>query len=107
MSSEAQRAMLEEALLDDAAVHTKLGKLTSHYLAGRHDAACLEVGVESQETDYWRAIVLRRNASWIKAVGALSPGSGHLVAVGLAHTCGQGSLIELMRDAGFSVSRVK
>jgi uncharacterized protein YbaP (TraB family) len=52
-------------------------------------------------------LVLARNRAWLARLEPLMAAGGAFVAVGAAHLRGPGSVVELLRDRGFQVTRVK
>lgn len=51
-------------------------------------------------------LLYRRNASWLPALERLLADGGGFVAVGAAHTVGPRSLVELMAQRGYKVTRI-
>jgi uncharacterized protein YbaP (TraB family) len=51
-------------------------------------------------------ILFRRNASWMPAIEAIVTGGGGFIAVGAAHLVGPRSVVELLRQRGYNVTRI-
>ncbi|NBB93441.1 MAG: TraB/GumN family protein [Gammaproteobacteria bacterium] len=66
--------------------------------------------VETMQTEYpelYDVLFTRRNADWVEQLEAELAGSGtDFVAVGVGHLVGEGSVIELLRERGWTVERV-
>lgn len=63
-----------------------------------------EMGMDDKELD---KMVNDRNASWVNILIGLLPTSAILVCVGVGHLPGENGLINLLRNAGFSVTPVE
>jgi uncharacterized protein len=51
-------------------------------------------------------LLFRRNASWIAPIEKLHAGGGGFIAVGAMHLIGPRSVLELLRQRGFQITRV-
>jgi uncharacterized protein YbaP (TraB family) len=68
-------------------------------------AALLSEGME-EVPEYWDVMVGKRNAAWVEVIDALLHGEERVfVAVGAGHLVGKKSVIELLQDRGFTVTR--
>lgn len=107
LSGAAQAEMLRDALADDDQYEAELQELAGSYLSGDHAALCRKIAAGGRQAEYWKSVVAGRNRRWIETLDRFeSPGS-YLLAVGVAHTCGPGSLQELMVAAGFRLTRLE
>lgn len=104
----AQRLLLEDSLADDAVYADGLRGLALAFREADHGALCERLSRGQRDRpDYWEAIVVQRNRAWLETIERL-PGSRHyLIAVGTAHTCGEDSLLGLLRQAGFTIDTLR
>jgi uncharacterized protein YbaP (TraB family) len=60
------------------------------------------------QEDLYQSLLIDRNANWTPKIEILleTPGT-HLVAVGAAHLIGDGSVIDLLKQKGYDVQRLK
>lgn len=113
LNAKALKLMLDE--LDKVEQQSK--QLLAAYIAG--DEAAFKVITEEQRQDalahgYTAAeydesiedLLFRRNASWIAPIEKLHAGSGGFIAVGAMHLLGPRSVLELLRQNGFQITRV-
>jgi uncharacterized protein YbaP (TraB family) len=82
------------------------------YCAGRDrdgfDAGDLEAGFSRAELRAMEEdLVLARNRAWLPRIEELFAAGGAFVAVGAAHLRGDGSVVELLRQRGYQVTRVE
>jgi uncharacterized protein YbaP (TraB family) len=105
-------------LLDDLPESEQLAKqMLAAYLAG-DDAKIL--AINSKERDEYlhhghtaaeydqqmEEMLYARNASWIDAIEKLHAGGGGFIAVGAMHLVGPRSVLDLLRQKGFKVTRL-
>jgi uncharacterized protein YbaP (TraB family) len=105
-------------MLDDIGGVTEASKrMLAAYVAG--DESQL-VGVLEFERTRWLArgrsqadwdeqmedLLYRRNASWVPKIEELHGQGGAFIAVGALHLCGPKSVPELLRERGYSVTRI-
>ena len=60
----------------------------------------------AQFDDVKEALFFKRNRSWLPPIEALIKEGDGFVAVGLGHLIGEGSVIALLKEKGYSVERV-
>lgn len=65
-----------------------------------------EISCGSSEEDNDK-LIYSRNADWVKAMPAIMKEKPTLFAVGAAHLCGKKGVLELLREAGYTVEGVK
>jgi len=66
-----------------------------------------QAGRDEKEFDRMlKELLLDRNASWIPAIEKIIAKGNGFVAVGAAHLIGKGSVVELLRQKGYTVTRV-
>jgi uncharacterized protein YbaP (TraB family) len=108
---------LRDAIDDASANDQRVQAEVAAYLAG--DAAQLLVladnarrqalarGHSARELDARaNALLYRRNAAWIAPIERLHAAGGGFIAVGVAHTIGPRSVIELLERRGFTITRL-
>jgi uncharacterized protein YbaP (TraB family) len=105
-----QIAMLESTLdqLDD--LPKLMDKMVHHWLGGTPDQLgdifLVEMG--GFETAFMERLIYARNRNWIPSLEAmLAANEQALVIVGAAHLIGEGSVLDLLEDAGYVVERVQ
>lgn len=106
---ETQIMMLEDTLaqLDD--LPRILGDMTRAWVTG-DEAAIIELinGSAYGVPELYEVLILRRNRNWVPFLESrLQKRGSYFVAVGAAHLVGDGSVVALMRDRGYSVEPVK
>lgn len=106
MSENAQHKMLEDALVDDVVYEEALNQMAVLFSLGRHDALCELIQQQARTRgEFWETIVTGRNIAWADEIErALPRHERALIAVGVAHTCGADSFVELLGQRGFIVS---
>jgi len=62
---------------------------------------------EAEYDDSMEDLLYRRNASWIAPIEELHAGGGAFIAVGAMHLIGPRSVLELLRQKGFQIARVR
>jgi uncharacterized protein YbaP (TraB family) len=80
-------------------------RLRSAYLS-LDEARVLDALSEMSDAER-EATFARRNRAWLPRLVAALEGGAAFVAVGLGHLLGEGSLVALLREAGFEVERVR
>jgi len=109
LSEDAQVAWLRDGLDEFADLENYVEGLKTAWVDGDVDrvAAMLTEGMEASPQLADR-LLYARNRDWVAAVESLLGESGrHLVAVGAGHLVGESSLIDLLRERGHEVERVK
>ena len=105
------------ALLDNAArAKAETGKMVAAYRAG--DEAALDAMFDDKTLwiaagrdparfgDFVRDTLSNRNRRWLPELVALAERGGGFVAVGAGHLVGPDNVLDLLRGAGFTVTRV-
>lgn len=108
MSARQQELMLLQTLKSLELLETGLQRLISAWKSG--DEKLLEELVLGGFKDYpelYQRVMLERNRQWLSRLeGFLSQGEVHLVVVGAGHVIGNGSVIELLRERGYTVEQM-
>ncbi|HEY5950536.1 MAG TPA: TraB/GumN family protein, partial [Kofleriaceae bacterium] len=125
-SLESEAAVLEKwmntralkDMLDDLAGNEQRSKdMLAAYVAG--DEAKL-LAIQDSERQQWKDkgrplgeydeqmedLLYKRNASWIAPIEKLHAEGGGFIAVGAAHLIGPKSVLELLQQQGFKITRV-
>lgn len=92
--------------MDD--VSAMMERITTHWKAGDVDelAALLNEGFEGYP-DMQDAMLADRNRNWIPQIEALiSENSNAIVIVGAGHLAGEDSVVDLLRDKGYTVEQL-
>jgi len=109
LSREAQIAWLRDGLDEFANLESYVEKLKTAWLKGDLETvgAMLTEGMEGNP-QLAEKLLYARNRNWLPRVESLitTPGR-HLLAVGAAHLVGESSLVDLLREQGYEVERVK
>jgi uncharacterized protein YbaP (TraB family) len=105
-------------MLDDLATHDQgIQDMLAAYIAGDGDKM---VALHDSERELWKKhgrtdaefaesmndLLYKRNASWIEAIEKLHAEGGSFIAVGGAHTVGPKSVVDLLEQKGFKVTRI-
>ncbi|WP_260484327.1 TraB/GumN family protein [Sphingomicrobium flavum] len=107
LSEETQREFLSSTLSDPAEGRAQFDGMLAAWTRGDVDAIEATF-VEAQMSEELQAALLtRRNANWAEWLDARLDQPGTiLVAVGAGHLAGDGSVIDMLEDKGFTISRV-
>ena len=113
MNIKALKAMLDDDdltghLLEtrDAYVVGDEAKLEAEFNDEKKSA--LEHGYTAAEYDeQMKDMLYNRNASWVAPIEAMHSGGGGFIAVGAAHLVGKGSVLDLLSQKGFKITRVQ
>jgi uncharacterized protein YbaP (TraB family) len=92
---------------DGKGAASKLDAMEAVWLAG--DADKIDAGfsdMKKQAPAFYDALILQRNANWVKQIASLMKGSGtSFVAVGAGHLVGPKGLPAQLKGLGYTVSR--
>jgi uncharacterized protein YbaP (TraB family) len=87
----------------------QMADMTAAWVAG--DTEALGKQIEDDPTmdeSFTQALVLDRNGNWLKSIeGLLADNHQDLIVVGAGHLAGDGSLVDLLGQAGFTVKRIQ
>ena len=76
-------------------------------VADKEKAEALADGyTEAEYTDAQEALIYRRNASWIDRLEQMAKDGGGFVGVGAMHLVGPRSVLDLLSQRGFTITRV-
>jgi uncharacterized protein YbaP (TraB family) len=108
LSLQEQRRLLEQTLRELDVNATMIAELVGAWRDG--DLAALEsalLGEMRRSPDLYEALVSRRNRQWVASVGKLlEMRQAYLVVVGALHLVGASSLVELLEDEGYELTRI-
>jgi hypothetical protein len=71
-----------------------------------HAVALKRGHTEAEYRDEMTDLLFRRNASWIPLIDRMHADGGGFVAVGTLHLVGPGSVLDLLRQRGYKVTRI-
>ncbi len=100
--------LMQTVRKDDVAVK-KAQELAMAYLLGNLESVQAlmfdpEVGMDEKEAE---RLIYSRNADWVEQLGPALAADKLFVAVGCGHLVGEKGLIEMLRNAGYTVTPVK
>jgi len=98
------------AMLDETGTNTDaLGEVIRAWAAGDVDALAASVAPKNEaEQASIDVLLLKRNRNWIPALEQLlAENREDLVVVGAAHLAGDGSVLDLLEQAGYTVTRIQ
>jgi uncharacterized protein YbaP (TraB family) len=109
LPTEQQVDMLASSLDQIEEGTERFSELTREWAAGE-TAGMEDMLVDSLQNDYpevYDVLFTQRNAAWVEQLEAELAGSGSdFVAVGVGHLVGEGSVVELLQQRGWTVERV-
>lgn len=87
----------------------QLDAMTSAWADGKGDALADQIADDPTMDDaFAQRMVLDRNATWVTTIkGLLANNRQDLIVVGAAHLSGDGSVVDLLSKAGFTVQRIQ
>jgi len=103
-----QMKLLTDTLESFNALGDDLKRIVSAWSVGQTDFLTREMVLKLKERspDFYKALLTERNKKWAKVLTRYMEDSGTaFVAVGASHLLGEDSLIQLLRDQGYDVSR--
>jgi len=103
-----QRALLTETLEGFNTLGDDLTNIANSWAVGGTDYLTREMvePMKSNSPIFYEALITERNKKWAKQLTRFLEGSGTgFAAVGTAHLLGEDSLIEMLREQGYEVSR--
>jgi uncharacterized protein YbaP (TraB family) len=99
--------VLRQMLDDPGELDRQAKDMLAAYRAG-DEAAVLEITLRDHTFDAAREDVLyRRNASWIAGIEQLHADGGGFIAVGAAHLVGPHSVLALLEERGYRITRIR
>lgn len=105
-----QQVDLLIAMLGEASAGAEaLDRLITAWLAGDVDAiTALTAPANENEVAALQALLLDRNSNWTTPLQKLlADNEENLIVVGAAHLAGPGSVLDLLQDAGYTVTRIQ
>jgi len=112
MSALPDESMVEDILewVDDReSVDRELATMIDGYRSG-NTTAVAEVVLSPEDMARWpdqyESLIFERNRQWIAPIEELVAEGGAFIAVGLGHLVGDGSVIDLLRQRGYTITRV-
>lgn len=112
LASVSEQTMLDQIhqwAEDPQAIQDEMEQLVTSYRQGDlQSVAALVQNPEDMASwpDLFETIMFQRNLSWVPSLVERIETGGAFVAVGLAHLIGDRSVIELLREQGYTVERV-
>ena len=103
-----QITLLTETLEGFNNLGTELQTIVNSWAVGRTDFLTREMvqALKNKSHDFYNALLRDRNRKWTKTLTRWMEDSGTgFVAVGTSHLLGEDSLIEMLREQGYQVSR--
>lgn len=103
-----QIIMLTETLEGFNSLGADLQSIVQSWAVGRTDYLTREMvqALKDKSPDFYNALLRDRNRKWVKPLTRWMEDSGTgFVAVGASHLLGEDSLIEMLREQGYQVSR--
>lgn len=97
------------AMLDETADTAALGRMVEAWAAGDVEAITAMVGPKSAaEQAAIDVLLLGRNRNWMPVIERLlAENREDLIVVGAAHLAGEGSVLDLLEQAGYTVTRIQ
>ncbi|WP_295693867.1 TraB/GumN family protein [uncultured Maricaulis sp.] len=108
VSDEVQARAFDQGLEDMADLPTQLNELVTAWALG--DMAVLEEMINGSmregSPEVYETLIVTRNNNWVPQIAEIMEGEGTVfIAVGAAHLPGEDGVIQLLQDAGYSISR--
>jgi len=103
-----QMKILTDTLGNFNALGGDLNRIVSAWSVGQTGFLTREMVLKLKERspDFYKALLTDRNKKWAKVLTRYMEGSGTaFVAVGASHLLGEDSLLQMLRDQGYDVSR--
>ncbi len=106
LSSNEQADLLAQTLAELDSAEQMMDELLGAWREGRLDALADQLIADFETIpELYRALVTDRNQRWlVRLESLLSDDESYLVVVGALHLVGEGSVVELLRDQGFTVT---
>lgn len=108
LGEDAQVALLRSAVEQLDAVAVQLDRLTANWKRGDVEAiaAMMSEGMR-EHPELMERLLSRRNRNWAPQVEALlRAGQPAMVIVGMAHLVGEGSVVDLLMERGYTIRQV-
>ena len=105
-----QVAMLRSTLDDVAIMPKVMGKMLRSWMSGTPEALSDMLAMETIGMDgaFMERLIYARNRNWIAPLKRmLDDNEENLIVVGAGHLAGDGSVLELLEQAGYEVERVQ
>jgi len=92
-----------------ASIPKQLDEMAASWSAGEVDQLATQLSADpSMDQGLTQTLVLDRNANWVTTIeGLLRDNHNDLIVVGAGHLAGNGSVIDLLAKAGFTVQRIQ
>ena len=108
LSDERQAIMLSDSFDDIADMEAEMDKMTNTWATGDIEALAALMNEDMlDDPDFAEAILYARNRNWIANIESLmdSKEGSYFMAVGAGHLAGDKSVIDLLEQAGWTVTR--
>lgn len=109
LSTEAQVAFLMEGVsMDKDSTAALFGHMVAAWAAGEDDRLAALMAEGMSQPEVFDALLVARNRAWIPQIEALLAREGEdaLVVVGAGHLVGEQSVVDMLREAGHTVTRL-
>lgn len=103
-------ASFDEGLEQLANVKEEIGKLLEAWRTGNvaNMETLLVRGIRDISEQSFQVLLVNRNANWVTQINDMMAGEGdYFIAVGAGHLVGEDSVVEMLKEQGFSVNRVQ
>lgn len=104
---EAQAKMLVESIKSGDTGDDQLKKLVALYKAQDLNGLYEMLHADSDLAKYEELLLVRRNQNWIPVMGNMMTEQPTFFAVGAGHLAGKQGVIQLLKDAGYTVKALK
>lgn len=102
-----QVGWLWEMINDMDAVSEQFGELQAAYLNEDMDALLALMKEDPQFADHYEALLDQRNVNWVEPIREQIHQQSTFIAVGAGHLPGEMGVVELLREAGYTVEAVQ
>jgi len=112
LAKEAERAQIDRLLADVGTIDhmpNDLKDMVAAWAAGNLDAIAVQMTDDpSLDAAFAENMLFDRNKNWVKAIKGLLAGNHQdLIVVGATHLIGDGSVVDLLAKAGYTVTRIQ
>jgi uncharacterized protein YbaP (TraB family) len=108
-SLEIQEKMILQSISEEQEANVELAKLLNGWRSGNTEAIAKSMAESfAQLPEVGKILLQDRNVRWARKIQELlTEPTPTMVLVGAGHLCGEGSLVQLIRNAGFQVTQVQ
>jgi len=104
-----QKKMLLENMKEYDKSRKMFDKMISHYLGGDINGIndIVDEYMSDEYAEFKDELLLKRNKNWVPDIEKLAKDKPSFIAVGAGHLPGEGGVIDLLREEGYTVEAVK